>query len=160
MTLWSRAALDDVAVGDHVFDAAFHSFREDAELCFRLRERGWEVIYEPRAVAEHRRRVLPERRRQLPPAVNYHSLKNRYLLRAYHQTPRSFRRTLVPTLARDLGALVYVVLFERTSLPAYVWLWRNRHEIRGRRRLVQGRRTVSAEEVERWFTCRALPLGV
>jgi GT2 family glycosyltransferase len=85
-SLFRREALDDVAIDGEVFDSRFHSFREDAELCFRLRERGWEVLYEPAAVAEHRRYNLPERRAAMPALVNYHSLKNRYLLRIYHQT--------------------------------------------------------------------------
>jgi GT2 family glycosyltransferase len=157
-TLFARQALDDIAVDGEVFDRDFHSFREDAELAFRLRERGWEVLYEPSAVAEHRRRVLPERRRQLPAAINYHSLKNRYLLRAYHETARSFRRTAVPALGRDLAALAYVLLFERTSLPAYRWLWRHRSRILARRRLLRERRTAPPGEVERWFSRRSLPL--
>lgn len=157
-TMWSCEALEDVALDGCVFDPDFHSFREDAELSFRLRERGWEVVYEPRAVAEHRRSVLPENRRKQPAAVNRSSLRNRYLLRAYHQTPGNFLRTFVPTLARDLGALVYVVLFERSSLPAYAWLWRHRRRIAERRRLVQGRRTVPPADVERWFRVNASPL--
>ncbi len=156
---YNRAALDDVAVDGEVFAEDFHSFREDAELSFRLRERAWEVVYEPSAVAEHRRRVLPERRRDLPAVVNYHSLKNRYLLRAYHQTPGNFWRTLVPSLARDLGALAYVLMFERGSLPVYAWLWRQRREILERRRRVFERRTVPTALVEQWFSRRCLPLG-
>jgi len=154
-TLFSREALADVAVDGEIFDPAFHSFREDAELCFRLRERGWEVIYEPRAGAEHRRRVLPERRRALPAAINYHSLKNRYLLRAYHQTPGNFVRTLVPALGRDLAAFAYVLLTERSSLAAYGWLWRHRREVLARRRRIQARRTVAPAAIDRWFSQRA-----
>lgn len=156
--LYLRRALDDVAVDGEVFDADFHTFREDAELCFRFQERGWEVVYEPGAVAEHRRTVLPQRRRLLPAAYNYHSLKNRYLLRAYHQTAVNFWRTLAPALARDLLALVYVAARERTSLAAYGWLWRHRREIRERRRVIQARRTAPASALERWFSRRALPL--
>ncbi len=157
-TLFSRAALADVAVDGEVFDPAFHSFREDAELCFRFHERGWRVIYEPRAVAEHRRRVLPERRRQLPPAINYHSLKNRYLLRAYHQTAGNFVRTFLPATFRDLQALIYVLLVERTSLAAYVWLWRHRKTIHARRRCFQQRRSEPPLAVEQWFSHQSLPL--
>ena len=157
-TLFSRAALDDVALDGEVFDPAFHSYREDAELCFRFQERGWRVLYEPRAVAEHRRRVLPERRRRLPDAINYHSFKNRYLLRAYHQTAGNFLRTLVPATFRDLQALIYVLLLERSSLPAYVWLWRHRHEIRARRRRIQKRRTRPADAVDRWFRNSSRPI--
>ena len=151
-SLFRREALDDVAVEGEVFDSRFHSFREDAELCFRLRERGWEVAYEPAAECEHRRFNLPERRSAMPAAVNLHSLKNRYLLRIYHQTAGNLLRTLIPTLARDVAALGWVLLWERSSLGAYGWLWRNRREIFRRRRLIQGRRTVGAGEVDRWFS--------
>ncbi len=157
-TLFARAALSDVAVGGEVFDPAFHSFREDAELCFRFHERGWRVIYEPRAVAEHRRRVLPERRRQLPAAVNYHSLKNRYLLRAYHQTAGNLLRTLLPATFRDLQALIYVLLVERSSLAAYGWLWRHRETILARRRHLQSHRSEPPAAVDRWFSRHSLPL--
>ena len=157
-TLFRRAALDDVAVGGEVLDPRFHSFREDAELAFRLAERGWEVLYEPAARAQHRRAVLPERRGALPAAVNYHSLKNRYLLRAYHQTPRNLLLTFLPALCRDLAALGWVLLAERSSLAAYGWLWRNRREIWRRRRLIQARRRRPAWEVDRWFFGGSLPL--
>ena len=157
-SLFRRAALDDAAMAGDVFDPAFHTWREDAELAFRLRERGWEVLYEPAARAEHRRAVTPERRRSLPPAANFHSLKNRYLLRLYHQTPRNLLRTLVPTLARDLAALAYVLAFERRSLAAYGWLWRHRREALGRRHAIQARRTVPAAELDRWFGAEGMPL--
>ncbi len=157
-SLYRREALQDVAVDGEVFDPRFHSFREDAELSFRLRERGWEILYEPAAVAEHRRLNLPERRSAMPAMVNYHSLKNRYLLRLYHQTAGNLVRTLLPTLARDLMALAWVLLRERTSLPAYGWLWQHRREILQRRRLIQSRRTVPSAEINRWFSTEGEPL--
>jgi len=154
-SLFRREALDDIAVEGEIFDPRFHSFREDAELCFRLRERGWEVLYEPTAVCEHRRFNLPERRSGMPAFVNCHSLKNRYLLRLYHQTGGNLVRTLIPTLARDLGALAYVLLRERSSLAAYSWLWRNRRDLLRRRRIIQGRKTVN---VDRWFRVNGIPV--
>lgn len=157
-SLFRRQALDDVAVDGEALDSRFHSFREDAELAFRLRERGWEVLYEPAARAVHRRWSLPERRRAMPPEVNRHSLKNRYLLRLYHQTAGNFLRTLPWALGRDLGALAYALAAERSSLPAYGWLWRHRREILARRRAIQRRRTLPARELDRWFGRPGVPL--
>lgn len=157
-TLYARAALDDVAFGDAIFAPEFHLYREDAELCFRLRERGWEVLYEPTARCEHRRRNLPSRRSTMPPEINYHSLKNRYLLRAYHQDGLNFLLTLLPTAWRDLLALVYVLIREPSSLPAYGWLWKNRRQIMERRRWLMHRRTCSSWEINRWFLHQGLPL--
>ena len=150
-TLFRRAALLDAALDGEVFDERFHSFREDAELCFRLRERRWEVLYEPAARCEHRRANLPARRRAMPPAVNYHSLKNRYLLRLYHQSLGNLLWTLPFALARDLQALAWVALYERSSWPAYRWLWAHRRELLARRRRLRARRTAGWWEVERWF---------
>ena len=158
-TLYRRRALEDVAFdGAEVFDECFHSYREDAELCFRFQERGWRVVYEPAARADHRRRVVPQNRRSLPAAINYHSLKNRYLLRAYHQTADNLLRTLVPTLVRDLAALAYVLLFERSSFSAYAWLWRHRRAIALRRRFIQARRTEPTTTVDQWFWQSSKPL--
>lgn len=159
-TLWRRAAIDDVALAPgEMFDPWFHTYREDAELCFRLCERDWAVLYEPAARAEHRRRVLPERRRRLSQLANRNSLRNRYLLRLYHQTAANFLATLPFTLVRDLGALAWVLAAERSSLPAYGWLLRHWRPILARRRAIQARRTAPAAALGRWFTRRALPLA-
>jgi GT2 family glycosyltransferase len=150
-SLFVRAALDDVAIDGAIFDEDFHTFREDAELCFRLQERGWRTLYEPRAHCVHTRSNTPGRRRQMSDFVNHHTLKNRYLLRLYHQTFANLWLTALPTLLRDIGIFFYVVGFERQSLSAYTWLWRNRWRLLARRRTIQTRRTVAASEVNRWF---------
>lgn len=150
-TMFSREALEDTAIDGEYFLSEFHSFREDAELCFRLNERGWAVLYEPTATATHRRSNLPGRRRLMSDQVNYHSLKNRFLLRAYHQTWATRLVTLAPTLVRDLGILFYVLASERNSLRAFVWLWQNRRRIATRRSAIQTRRTVPAREIASWF---------
>ncbi|HUP21826.1 MAG TPA: glycosyltransferase [Thermoanaerobaculia bacterium] len=156
-TLYRLAALRDCAVEGAMFDPDFHSFREDAELCFRLRERGWRVVYEPRARIEHRRRNLPRRRAQMSAAVNFHSLKNRYLLRILHETAISFLLTL-PSLPRELGILGHVCWQERSSLEAFRWVWRNRSRLLARRRWLRARRTTSAWSVAAWFWRDAAPL--
>ena len=169
--MYRREALLDVAlaagetVGEdgvrdptEIFAEDFHSFREDAELGLRLQRRGWRCIYEPAALLEHRRRNTPERRRSMPQHVNRHSLKNRYLLRLWHQSLGNVWRTL-PALARDLGIFGYVLLRERESLPAYVWLWRNRQRLLDRRRLLARRQTVSDDRVNRWFEHDHFPVS-
>jgi GT2 family glycosyltransferase len=157
-TLFRRAALLDVAVDGEIFDERFHTFREDAELAFRLRARRWEVLYEPSARCEHRRRVLPARRASLPAFANYHSLKNRYLLRLYHQSAGNLLWTLPWALLRDLQALLWVLLRERSSLAAYAWVWRRRRELWERRRQIRARRTAGWLEMERWFVRRGIDL--
>ena len=156
--LFRREALLDVALDGAVFCPELHSYREDAELAFRLQERGWEVVYEPTAVAYHVRANLPSRRRAMTAEVNRHSLKNRYLLRAYHQGGLNLLWTLPPTLLRDVGVFAWVALRERSSAGAYGWLWHHRRQILARRRQIRARRTASQWAVDRWFFRSGRPL--
>lgn len=154
-TLWVRAALEDVALRDvdpqgEIFAEAFHSYREDAELAFRLQGRGWHALYEPAAVSVHRRAVGSGRRTRVAPEINRSSLKNRYLLRIYHQSLGNFLYTLPWTLSRDVMAFIWVVARERTSWPAYPWLLRNWRASWRRRRWIR-RRLTHPWAVEKWF---------
>lgn len=150
-SLFRREALEDAAVDGDILLPELHTFREDAELCLRLRERGWEVLYEPSARAVHRRVNLPGRRRQMSVQINRQGVANRFLLRAYHQGPANLLLTLLPTLWRDALVVGYVLLRERTSLGAFGWLWRHRRRILDRRRKIQARRTVARWNLDRWF---------
>lgn len=137
---YRRAALEDAMISTGYFDSDFFLYREDADLAWRLSNLGWKSLYVPAAAAAHRRRNLPERRRAMTPLVNLHSVKNRFLLRINNQTPGEALRTLVPTLARDLVVLGACLTVERTSLPAFGWLWRSRKRLWAKRREIQGKR--------------------
>ncbi len=134
---YRREALESARIATGVFDSDFFLYREDADLAWRLKNLGWKCLYVPSAVAYHRRRNLPERRRGMSPLVNLHSVKNRFLLRINNQSPAEFAATLLPTLARDALVLGACLTVERSSLPAFVWLWRNRKRLWAKRREIR-----------------------
>lgn len=53
--VYRRVALNAAAVAGHVFPEEYFAFWEDLDLGWRLANAGWWVVYEPRAVAVHRR---------------------------------------------------------------------------------------------------------
>ena len=134
---YRREALESARIVTGVFDSDFFLYREDADLSWRLQNLGWKCLYVPAAVGYHRRRNLPERRRRMSPLVNFHSVKNRFLLRINNQSIGDFAATLVPTLARDAVVLGACLTIERSSLPAFTWLWRNRSRLWAKRREIQ-----------------------
>ena len=134
---YRRAALETARISTGWFDADFFLYREDADLAWRLRSLGWRALYVPSAVASHRRRNLPERRRSMSELANLHSVKNRFLLRINNQSPEEAMRTAVPTFARDLIVLGACLTVERSSLPAFAWLWRNRRRLWAKRREIR-----------------------
>ncbi len=136
---YRRSALASGKISTGYFDADFFLYREDADLAWRLKNLGWRSLYVPSAIAHHRRRNLPERRQQMTRLANRHSVKNRFLLRINNQSGGEFFRTLVPTLARDVVVLGACLTVERSSLPAFGWLWRNRRRLWAKRREIQSR---------------------
>lgn len=134
---YRREALESAKISTGYFDADFFLYREDADLAWRLQRLGWTCLYVPKAVAYHRRRNLPERRRSMTASANFHSVKNRFLLRINNETLGHFFRTCVPTVARDLVVLAACLTVERSSLPAFSWLWRNRERLWAKRREIQ-----------------------
>lgn len=139
------------AVEGEIMDEDFFAYREDADLAWRGRLLGWKALCEPRAIAHHVRRVTPEVRRALPPEVNMHSVKNRFLLRLKNEGPYLALRNAPFELVRDLVVIAASLTIERTSLPAFSWLWRNRGRVLAKRREIQKRRRVSDRELARWF---------
>ena len=135
---YRREALEAVRISTGVFDEDFFLYREDADLALRLRAAGWRCLYVPGAVAYHRRANLPGRRRTIGPVANYHSVKNRFLLRINNSPVAEFR--LVPTLLRDAAVLAACLTVERSSLPAFAFLWRNRRRLASKRREIRTRR--------------------
>ncbi|HYO78022.1 MAG TPA: glycosyltransferase, partial [Thermoanaerobaculia bacterium] len=149
--MFRTSFLQDVAIDGEVLDEDFFAYREDADLAWRGRLFGWRALCDPAAVAHHVRRVTPEARRELPANVNMHSVKNRFLLRLKNQGAYLALRNLPFELARDLVVVVAALTIERTSLPAFPWLWRNRRSVLAKRRAIQRRRKLSDRELARWF---------
>jgi GT2 family glycosyltransferase len=149
--LHRRRFLDDVAVGGHPLDDDFFAYREDADLAWRGRLFGWSALFVPTAVAYHVRRVTPERRKSLPAEINFHSVKNRFLLRIKNQGAWLAARDAVFTIPRDIVVLLATATVERSSWPAWRWLWANRRRILAVRQEIQARRVVSDRELGKWF---------
>lgn len=149
--VYRRAFLRDVAVDGEIFDEDFFAYREDADLAWRGRVYGWRAFCATSAVAYHVRRVTPEVRRALPADINMHSVKNRFLLRLKNQGARLALRNLAFEVPRDLLVAGAALTIERSSLPAFPWLWRNRARIAAKRRAIQSRRKVSDAALAEWF---------
>jgi GT2 family glycosyltransferase len=150
--LYRRAALDDVAYpGGEVFDEGFFSYREDADLAWRLQRRGWRCLYWPEARAAHGRGLKPEARRRGSPAVNRHSVRNRFLLRMANADWRWHLACFPLWLLRDLAVVAACLTVERTSLPGLAEAWRLRRRQCARGRANAERAVVSGWAMARWF---------
>ncbi len=113
-------ALHEVAVDGKVFPEEFFAFWEDVDLGWRLHNAGWRVVYEPTAVAVHRRggTAAPGGSRLVfrrPPALAACVILNRWgtLVRNAHLVDLAVRWPLL--LLADL-ALVGAVAVRRPAV--------------------------------------------
>ncbi|HKC24469.1 MAG TPA: glycosyltransferase family 2 protein [Thermoanaerobaculia bacterium] len=152
VALYRTAALKDVKISTGFFDDDFFLYREDVDLAWRLRGRGWSARCVPSARAWHRRRNLPERRRLMTQIANLHSVKNRFLLRINNAGPEHLKATFPATFTRDLLVVGGCLTVERSSFPALRWLAENRERLLAKRREILGARLASDRELLRWFS--------
>ena len=152
--LFRREFIDAVSVGGEFFDEEFFSYREDADLAWRAQLMGQKYLYTPNAVAWHVRRVTPERRESLPFLINWHSVKNRWLMRTKNASGWLCWRLAGPVLWRDALILGYAVLRDWRMLSAGLYRWRPDvcARLRQKRQVIQARRRVSDRELIWWFS--------
>jgi len=150
--LFRRDFIDAVSVEGQFFDAEFFAFREDGDLAWRAQLMGWKCLYTPAAVAWHVRRVTPERRADLPLVINWHSVKNRFLMRGKNASGWLCRRLFWPVFWRDLQTLGYALLRDWRMISAtFYWVgaWGS---IRRKRAIIQSQRKVSDRDLLWWFS--------
>jgi hypothetical protein len=109
-------------------------------------------VYTPDARGYHVRNVLPGNRRALPPEINMHSVKNRFLMRIKNITPDLYRRNWVSITTRDLVVAGACLLHEHKSLEAFWYLARNWRRVMEKRKAIMARRRVDDEYIANWFS--------
>ena len=149
--LYRSQMLQDIAIEGEFFDEQFFAYREDADMAWRAQLLGWQCLYTPRAVAWHVRRVTPERRKELPLAINWHSIKNRFLMRVKNISLPLYARLFFPVTFRDAQVIGYCLLVDRRLTSALTAVWKLRHDLQRKRQAIQSRRRVSDRQLLRWF---------
>ncbi|WKZ57508.1 MAG: glycosyltransferase family 2 protein [Bdellovibrionota bacterium] len=137
----------------YLFDEAFFAYREDADLAWRANLLGLATLGIPDAVGYHVRRVTPERRAQLPAAINRWSVRNRFLLLLNNAfCPMPLRVFFKGMVLRNLVVVFGVLCREWGSLAAFVDLWVLRRRAGERRRVLRSKVSGSSiSKVWGWF---------
>jgi GT2 family glycosyltransferase len=152
--LYRRAMIDDISIEGEFFDSDFFVYREDADVAWRGQLMAWKCLYVPYARGYHVRKVLPGNRRALPPEINMHSVKNRFLMRIKNISGDLYWRNWLSITARDLTVVMCCLLWEHTSLKAFWYLAGNLPRVLAKRRLIQARQRVDDQYIASWFQYR------
>jgi GT2 family glycosyltransferase len=150
--LYRRSMIEDVSIQDEFFDPDFFVYREDADVAWRAQLLGWRCIYTPHSRGYHVRNVLPGNRRALPPVINMHSVKNRFLMRLKNMTGDLYRRNWVSITVRDVVVVGCCFVREQSSLKAFWYVAKNWRRVMEKREEIMRRRRVTDEYLASWFS--------
>lgn len=109
--LLRRAALDDVGL----FDERFFMYYEEVDLCLRLRQRGWKVVFVPEAIVPHHGGASASQSVAAMTLARYRSLFAFY--RKHY--PASHRLALKPVVA--VAAALRLLTPRRAAFAPIIW---------------------------------------
>ena len=142
--VYRRAALAAAAVDGEVFPSDYFAFWEDLDLGWRVSAAGWPVVYEPRALAVHRRGATarPGRGRLIfrrPPALAAAVIANRWATLVRNLHPVDFWLRLPLLLPGEVAMVGLVLLRHPKVLGALRAVWPRVRRAASQRRLVRRR---------------------
>lgn len=143
-----RACLDNIKFDDQFYDEDFWSSREDADISWRLQNRGWKCLYTPAAVMYHVRTLKPGPRSQTSASLRMHGIKNRYLLMMNNMSLKNYIFNLPFILFRDILVVGRVLLVEHSSIPGILYLIRNFPRLLRKREMI---RSGTIDRGSSWF---------
>ncbi len=151
-TLFKRKLLEDIKLFGEYFDESFNTYKEEIDLCWRARLRGWPCVYEPSAVAYHARTWPKEKERKfIPKELRQHSFKNRYLMMIKNDHFINYLRSSPYIFWYELKAFTYVLFREPCLLSAMVKVFALLPLTIKKRAEIMRRSVISPNDIQKWF---------
>lgn len=161
LALYRLSALEDVAYLGECFDEDFFAYKEDVDLAWRLRLRGWIALYVPGARAYHYRTAhgterasvaeFLRNRKSRSTAVKRFSYKNHLLMLVKNEY---FANALIdmPRIGwYEFKKMAYLLCLEPATFAAFGSFLRSLPRTLEKRRVSMSRSTASARDIRKWF---------
>jgi GT2 family glycosyltransferase len=155
LPLYRREMVEDIMQGEDFFDPMFFTHKEDWDVAWRARWRGWKTILDPTCVAIHPRAFKPESlkvRSAMSPEIRYHALKNQMILLLKNVDLLTFIMRFPVIVLRQLSIFMFVMVCERESLSAYIFVAQHFRGIVSARRRNRLQRKVSPNEMRKFLS--------
>lgn len=139
--IYRRETLEDVGSIAEVLDKDFFNYKEDVDLAFRLQNTGWKAYRVGDALAYHKRSISDDAQRKDRSALtNYLSYRNHLFVLIKNLSWQDFWRYGIFIGWYEFRKLIYLLLFERETLYAWVEviqkfgrMWRKRGVVKPKR---------------------------
>ncbi|PLX28984.1 hypothetical protein C0581_00355 [Candidatus Parcubacteria bacterium] len=157
-----RSAVEMVEFSDGTFfDSRYNSYKEDVDLAYRLRIAGHKAFVLLDTIAYHDRsaeglekkgdKVAIENKKKQSEWVRYHSYKNHLMTIYKNEYFQNWCLDAVFIKWYEFKKFIYFLLFDRSVLKGLGEIWKNREELKGKRRKVKEMRKVGWRELRKWW---------
>lgn len=161
MVLYRSEALKDIKIFNEYFDEKFFAYKEDVDLAWRLRLRGWKNLYQGKAIAYHYRGASIEEkagimkiiknRRGKSKMINHYSYKNHLLLLVKNDFAFNLILNFPFIFTYELKKFIYILFFESRTLKSFLQFLKEFPSAVKKRRLIMRSRKIGPKEIKKWF---------
>lgn len=150
-------------LGSHYeyFDEDFFAYKEDADISYRLRWRGWKMVYLPEATIYHYRQVFGgqpkigetiKRRQKRSPIVRYLSYRNHFFLLTKNLSWSNYFSHFPWILFYELKKFVYILFFEPKTLKGLFKFYTKLPRMFKKRKWIMKNKKINSKEMRKWFS--------
>jgi GT2 family glycosyltransferase len=143
LPLYRRVAVEDVSPDGMLFDFRYFAYKEDVDLAWRLRLRGWKAYVVGGAVAEHVRSVRSGELRHRPTFLESSSYRNHLSTVVKNVSARDFLFDAPWILSREFARLAYLTFMRPSALSGLAQFLSCLPETLRQRDFVQSRKIAS-----------------
>lgn len=141
-SLYRASLFEDIGL----FDEKFFAYYEDIDISFRAQLRGWQIQYEPSAIAYHK---IGATSGKIPGFTTYQTMKNLPML-FWKNTPLSLTPRMFPRLFFAYWTMMARAMVDGRAWPAlkgHTVFLKNLWHIYRERRRIQSKKTASADYI-------------
>jgi hypothetical protein len=148
-----KKALKDLEIAESLFDPLYFCYYEELDLCWRVRLRGYRVIFVPSSIIYHKRGGIVSKREE--PILVFHKTKNKLmtLIKCY-ETRNVLKYVPIAALIEILAGIIIMPIYPFhgiARLKGVFWIIRNLRKVYERRKNVQRLRKVSDMEIMKYM---------
>jgi GT2 family glycosyltransferase len=149
--LYSNKLVEDISVDGCFFDEDFFAYKEDVDVAWRSRIKGWGALYCADAIAYHDRGWKKGSRSQTPLFVRKLSYINRYKMIIKNDSMKYLLFHCIPLMIYEIMSLGYFIIKEPKVLTAWVDLFQKMSSLLQKRKVIQSTRKSEFSKIYTYF---------
>lgn len=166
--LYRRCALNEISIPlagnkpTECWDEDFFMYKEDIDICWRLRLAGWKCWYQPTAVANHGRGTgvlkrfthleVAKNRSKLNAFQKGLSLRNQRLMQIKNELPANVLSDFFPIIWKEILVLGYTLLREPKLLKNWFQIFPLIPKMLKKRKFIMKHKKVTSQEMKKWLS--------